>query len=105
MRASVVLLAALVLCVRASAQLAGNYTINPTIPTGGTNFAMLLDAVNVLNSGGVAGPVTFDIYDDGGPYNRRIRRPTSEPSDAALKYSTTLAIASSMPYRSWSKNP
>ena len=39
------------------------------------------------------------LPDDGGPYNKRTRLRTSEPKAAALKYSITLAMASSIPKR------
>jgi len=50
------------------AQLAGTYTVNPTLPTGGVNFASLADATAALSAQGVAGPVELLLYDDAGPY-------------------------------------
>jgi hypothetical protein len=44
-----------------SAPLAGNYTINKTLPTGGTNFNSFNDAVFELNAQGVSAPVVFDV--------------------------------------------
>lgn len=61
-------LCALFLAAALPAQLAGAYTINPTLPTGGNNFASLADATAALTAQGVAGPVTFLLYDDAGPY-------------------------------------
>ena len=41
--------------------LSGVYTINNTLPTGGTNFTSFTDAVTSLNSEGISGPVTFNV--------------------------------------------
>lgn len=57
-----------VLACPALSQLSGPYTVYPLLPTGGTNFASLLDAVTALNTQGVSGPVTFDLFDDFGPF-------------------------------------
>jgi hypothetical protein len=52
-----------------TAQLAGVYTINPAWPAVGANFDSLAAAVASLTANGVAGPVTFELYDDAGPFN------------------------------------
>jgi len=39
------------------AQLAGAYTVNPLVPTGGGDFASLADAASALAAQGLAGPV------------------------------------------------
>ncbi len=49
------------------APLNGVYTINNANPTGGTNFASFTAAIDALNCGGVAGPVTFNVS-PGTPY-------------------------------------
>ena len=59
---------ALCLVTTSFGQLSGAYTILPLNPTGGSNFASLADAVTALNTQGIAGPVTFEIFDDAGPY-------------------------------------
>ena len=41
--------------------LSGNYTINSGTATGGVNFASFAEAINVLQSCGVSGPVVFDV--------------------------------------------
>jgi hypothetical protein len=50
------------------AQLSGLYTIHPQRPVSATNFQNLYSAVDALAAGGVAGPVVFELYDDGGPF-------------------------------------
>jgi hypothetical protein len=54
----------------AFAQLSGTYTINSAQPTGGTNYASFTAAAAALNSGGVNGPVTFNV--SGGPYTEQL---------------------------------
>lgn len=39
----------------------GPYTINPALPASATNFVSFTAAVTALNTGGVTGPVTFDV--------------------------------------------
>jgi hypothetical protein len=39
----------------------GTYTINNTLPTGGTNFASFTAFINALNSGNVTGPITVNV--------------------------------------------
>lgn len=63
------LVAAALLAVPAAAQMVGFYTINPTWPTTGLNFASFADATAALATQGLAGPVFFEVYDDAGPYN------------------------------------
>jgi hypothetical protein len=43
------------------APLAGTYTINNTVPTGGTNFISFADAVTTLNALGFSAAVTFNV--------------------------------------------
>lgn len=50
------------------AQLAGSYTINPLWPAFPGNFPSLAAATAALASQGIAGPVTFEVFDDAGPY-------------------------------------
>jgi hypothetical protein len=82
------LLAPLALAAALPAQLAGTYTINPTLPTTPTNFASLLDATNALAAQGVVAPVTMLIYDDAGPYTETAPFVTANvqwaPSNAVL---------------------
>lgn len=52
----------------AEAQLAGYYTIHPGFPTGGGNFQTIGAATAALHSQPVVAPVTFQIYDDAGPW-------------------------------------
>jgi hypothetical protein len=55
-----------------SAQLSGLYTINSTLPTGGTNFVSFTDFATAINSGGLAGPVTVDVVLGSGPYTEQV---------------------------------
>ncbi len=48
----------------------GVYSINNTLPTGGTNFNSFADAIAALNCG-IAGPVTFEVV-PGTPYTETI---------------------------------
>lgn len=79
-----------VLCGAASlsAQMAGVYSVNPTLPATPSNFVSLLDAVTALNTQGVAGPVFIDVHDDAGPYTEAHPFTTANvqwaPSTAAL---------------------
>lgn len=50
------------------AQLAGVYTVNPTLPTAGINYTSLADATAALAAQTVVAPVTFYLFDDAGPY-------------------------------------
>jgi hypothetical protein len=50
------------------AQLSGTYTINAAGPATGTNFTSLTQATMNLETQGISGPVTFEIFDDGGPH-------------------------------------
>lgn len=52
--------------------LAGNYTINKSQATGGTNFASFTDAVSALASCGISAPVVFDVAQSSGPYFEQI---------------------------------
>lgn len=48
--------------------LAGNYTIDATQPTGGTNFASFQDAIDSMSNCGISGAVVFDVVPGSGPY-------------------------------------
>ena len=52
--------------------LAGNYTINKLMPTGGTNFASFNDFANYLTSCGVSGHVTASVQPGSGPYKEQV---------------------------------
>jgi hypothetical protein len=52
--------------------LSGNYTINSTQPTAGTNFISFTDFATALNLGGVSGAVTVDVVAGTGPYNEQV---------------------------------
>jgi len=52
--------------------LSGNYTINSTQPTGGTNFNSFNDFTSAINLGGLAGPVIVDVVSGTGPYNEQV---------------------------------
>jgi gliding motility-associated-like protein len=55
----------------AHAQVSGTYTINSTLPTGGTNFQSFNDAVAYLQSG-LSGPIVFNVAAGTGPYNEQV---------------------------------
>jgi hypothetical protein len=52
--------------------LAGNYTINSTQPTAGTNFNNFTDFANVIGLVGVGGAVVVDVVAGTGPYNEQV---------------------------------
>ncbi|MBE0661290.1 MAG: right-handed parallel beta-helix repeat-containing protein [Bacteroidales bacterium] len=52
--------------------LSGNYTINSTLATGGTNFESFNDFAAAINLGGFAGPVVVDVVATTGPYNEQV---------------------------------
>jgi len=52
--------------------LSGNYTINKTQATAGTNFTSFADALSALHTCGVSGPVWFSVTAGTGPYNERV---------------------------------
>ncbi len=52
--------------------LSGNYTIDSTLATGGTNFINFTDFAYALSLGGFAGPVVVDVVAGTGPYNEQI---------------------------------
>ncbi|MEZ5045868.1 MAG: hypothetical protein R2831_02640 [Chitinophagaceae bacterium] len=54
------------------APLAGLYTINQTLPTGGTNYNSFNDLLLDLNCGGVSAPVVIDVVSGTGPYNEQV---------------------------------
>lgn len=55
----------------AHAQVSGTYTINSTLPTGGSNFNSFTAAVAFLQSG-LSGPVVFNVAAGTGPYNEQV---------------------------------
>ncbi|WP_205513580.1 gliding motility-associated C-terminal domain-containing protein [Longitalea arenae] len=55
----------------ARAQVSGTYTINSTLPTGGSNFQSFTDAVAFMQNG-LNGPITFNVAPNTGPYNEQI---------------------------------
>ena len=59
------------LLVNTLAPVAGNFTINNTLPTGGNNFQTFGEAINHVRCG-VNGPVTFTVAAGTGPYNEQI---------------------------------
>jgi len=48
--------------------LAGNYTINSSLPTVGNNFQSFTDAASALNTLGLCGPVVMTVVPGSGPY-------------------------------------
>jgi hypothetical protein len=52
--------------------LSGNYTINSTMPTGGTNFNSFTDFADVANEFGLAGTVVVGVVAGTGPYNEQV---------------------------------
>lgn len=50
----------------------GNYTIDKSSLTGGTNFASFADAVAALNCGGVVGPVVIDVVPGQSTFNEQV---------------------------------
>lgn len=87
--------------------MAGTYTINHNIVTGGSNFSSFSDAVAALASCGVGGPVVFDIT--AGLYTEQVTIPaiagasptnivtfrsaTLDSTDVRLQWATTTAAA------------
>lgn len=55
-----------------SAQLSGAYTINGTLPTGGTNFNSFSAAAAALQAVGISGPVTLTVAAGTGPYVEQV---------------------------------
>lgn len=49
----------------------GTYTINKTLPTGGTNFNSFNDAYNAIKCG-INAPVIFNVVAGTGPYNEQL---------------------------------
>src|SRR5688572_3870120 len=58
-----------------SAQLAGVYTINSALATGGNNFQTFNALKSALVSGGVTGPVTVNVVANSGPYVEQVDFP------------------------------
>lgn len=85
------LAAILVLAVPGFSQLSGAYTVNPTAPAGGGNYQTLGAAATDLQTLGVSGPVTFDIYDDAGAYTEaNAMLAATNPGTATLTLTGTL---------------
>src|SRR5687767_15443870 len=57
--------------IEAHAQVSGTFTINSAVATGGSNFQTFSAAVAFL-SGGVNGPVVFNVQSGSGPYNEQV---------------------------------
>jgi metal-sulfur cluster biosynthetic enzyme len=53
------------------ALVSGNFTINSSAATGGTNFQTFTDAINYMSCG-INGPVKFTVAPGSGPYNEQI---------------------------------
>jgi trimeric autotransporter adhesin len=56
------------------APLNGTFTINNTLPTGGTNFHSFADAINFIRCG-INGNVVFNVAAGSGPYNEQVEIP------------------------------
>jgi len=52
----------------AIAQLSGNYTIDSSAITTGSNYQSFVDFADTINKYGVSGPVTVDVVANSGPY-------------------------------------
>ncbi|MCC5916032.1 MAG: T9SS type A sorting domain-containing protein [Cryomorphaceae bacterium] len=52
--------------------LSGNYTINQSQPTAGTNFTSFSDFSHALSCGGVSGAVVVNVDANSGPYNEAV---------------------------------
>ncbi len=52
--------------------LSGNYTINSTLPSGGTNYNSFNEFAIAMNLGGFAGPVVVDVVAGTGPYTEQV---------------------------------
>jgi hypothetical protein len=51
----------------------GTYTINSALPTAGANFNSFTEAINAMScSGGITGPVVFNVDPASGPYTEQI---------------------------------
>ncbi|MBK7764063.1 MAG: hypothetical protein IPI46_12075 [Bacteroidetes bacterium] len=59
----------------------GNYTIDATLPTGGTNFQSFTAAVAAISCG-ISSPVVFDVEPGTGPYIEQITLPATIGADA-----------------------
>ncbi|HEY0677601.1 MAG TPA: right-handed parallel beta-helix repeat-containing protein, partial [Chitinophagaceae bacterium] len=57
--------------VTTPAAVAGTFTINSALPSGGTNFQSFNDAYNYIKCG-IAGPVVFNVVSGSGPYNEQL---------------------------------
>ncbi|ANE50102.1 gliding motility-associated C-terminal domain-containing protein [Flavisolibacter tropicus] len=51
--------------------ISGTFTINAALPTGGSNFQTITDAINSLKCG-INGPVVFNVQSGSGPYNEQV---------------------------------
>ena len=52
---------------------AGTYSINSSLPTGGTNFASFTDLAQKINCSGIAGPIVVNVAPFSGPYVEQVR--------------------------------
>lgn len=52
--------------------IAGAYTINAALPTGGTNFASFNAMVSTFTASGICGPVTVTVAPNSGPYTEQV---------------------------------
>lgn len=57
--------------VESHAQVSGTFTINSALPTSGSNFNSFTAAAAFL-TGGVNGPVVFNVQSGSGPYNEQV---------------------------------
>jgi hypothetical protein len=53
--------------------MAGTYTINPAVASGGSNFQSIPEAITAMNCGGITGHVVFNIA--AGTYNQQVSIP------------------------------
>lgn len=60
----------------------GVYTIDKSLPTGGTNFNSFTDVANALECHDVSGPVVFNVTMGSGPYNEQVTFPSVFNSSA-----------------------
>ena len=62
----------------------GTYTINNSLPTGGTNFQSFADAINAIKCG-ITGPTVFNVVSGSGPYNEQVIIPSISGSSSTNK--------------------
>lgn len=78
----------------------GTFTINKTLPTGGTNFASFNDAYNHIKCG-INGPVIFNVVTGTGPYNEQLNM-TAVPGASATNTVTFNGNANTLSFLSTS---